>query len=743
MGLPVDLSRRQFIVRTAVVAGGLSLGFGTASAEVGHRADDVLELNPWITIAPDDTVTVQVATGEIGNGAMTQFCMTVTEELGCAWSKVRAEFASVNRNYLEKDVYLEGQGPVGYFTGGSTMAAKMRPLLQAGASARERLKLAAAQRWNVPAAQISVKDGVLTHAPSGRTLRFGEVAAEAATVTLAAEPALKPESEWTFLGKATPSKLNNRDIVTGKSIFGLDVRQPGMLYAALKQAPEQGARLKSYDFEAIRKMPGVHSVVVVDPAEPRHSPPVAWPLPPYANEAQPAVAVVADHYWQARTALEALPIEWEAPASSAWKTTAQYEAAARKACEAPGEVMKHKGDVDAALAKAATVVRADYLTPFCEHAPIEPLNGTALVTADRVDLWHPTQHAKQAMGVAMEETGLSPEQIFVHPTFTGGAFGRRVLGDDSRMVLAVAKKVPGRPVHVIWSREEATRHGRYRAMGATRMTAALDASGMLTALHSRSSVLGYPGGPQSMFLYLAGVPNLQIERTIIQAPQRTGPYRGPGYNFHAFFVESFIDECAAAAHIDPVAYRLKLLESWPDKGWTKCLNEVAKQSGWGKPLPKGQGRGVAINNWRMEGKAPREGTTVACVAHVEVSKAGVLKIHQIDVAFDCGRTLNADAVQAMFEGGSIFGLNMSLHEGLAIKDGVIQQSNFHDYTVVRMAEIPPIRIHRGGLSGDDRISGAGEAPAGPIGPAIANAIFAATGKRIRRTPILAEDLSWA
>ena len=745
MGAPTDLSRRRFIVQTAVVAGGLSLGVSAAGAGVKtsrSAAAPPPELNPWITIAPDDTVTVRVATAEIGNGAMTQFCMTVTEELGCAWSQVRAEIASVNRNFREKDLYVADQGTKGFFTAGSTWPGKVRLLLQAGASARERLKLAAAHRWNAPVGEITVKDGVLTHAPSRRTLRFGEVAAEAAGVTLAQEPALKPESEWTFLGKATPGKLNTRAIVTGKAVYGLDVRQPGMLYAALKQAPEQGARLKSYDFEAIRNMPGVHSVVVVDPAEPRHTPPYAWPLAPFANEAQPAIAVVADHYWQARTALDALPVEWEPPASTAWKTTAQYEAAARKACEAPTDVIKQTGDVQAAMAKAATVVEADYLTPFCEHAPIEPLNGTALVTADRVDLWHPTQQAKQAMTVAIEETGLAPEQIYVHPTFVGGAFGRRVLGDDVRMVVAVAKKTPGRPVHVVWSREEMTRHGRYRPMSATRMTAALDASGMPTALHSRSAVLGYPGGPVSMFLYLAGVPNQLIERTVVASPQRTGPYRGPGYNFNAFFVESFVDECAAAARIDPVAYRLKLLESWTDPGWTKCLNEVARQSGWGAPLPKGQGRGVAINNWRMEGKKPREGATVACVAHVEVSQAGALKVHQLDLAFDCGKAMNARAVEAMLEGGSLFGLNMSLNEGLTIAQGVVQQSNYHNYRMLRMADAPPVRIHWGGMSGADRFAGMGETPVGPIGPAVANAIFAATGKRIRRTPFLKQDLSW-
>ncbi|HEY0802397.1 MAG TPA: molybdopterin cofactor-binding domain-containing protein, partial [Steroidobacteraceae bacterium] len=368
---------------------------------------------------------------------------------------------------------------------------------------------------------------------------------------------------------------------------------------------------------------------------------------------------------------------------------------------------------------------------------------TALVEKDRVELWHPTQHSQMAFMVAADESGVPPEKVHFHQTYVGGGFGRRVFCDDVRMVVAVAKQFPGRPVHVIWSREEATRQGRYRAMMAAKLKASLGSDGMPTAFSARAS-----GGPGFSVSGLADtalvgvIPNVQVDSEVVPFHIKTGPYRGPGYNSNAFMIETFLDECAHAAGIDPLEYRLKLYGKWADIGWTKCLNEVKEKSGWGQPLPKGQGRGVAVANWGMKGKADA-GTTVATVAKVEVTKDGKLKILQLDVAFDTGRIMNADAVRVELEGGTLFGLNMTLNEELTIKNSQVVEGNFDTYPMLRMANAPRvIGVHFGGLSDNPRYNEIGEPPAGSIGPAVGNAIFAATGKRIRSTPFRKQDLRW-
>ncbi|MET0659039.1 MAG: molybdopterin cofactor-binding domain-containing protein [Steroidobacteraceae bacterium] len=753
MSASTVIGRREFIISSLAVGGGMAIGISLpvlSEGVVAPRAGTAspggreTELSAWITIAPDDIVTVRVATPEVGNGVMTQGALTVAEELQCDWSKVRAEFAPPNRNYREQGVYSSNVGPLAYFSGRSTGAERTQLLLQVGASARERLKAAAARRWEASVANIEARNSVLTHTPSGRTLRYGEVAGEAATINLPREPKLKPQERWTLLGKRTPTKLNNQAIVTGSAVFGIDVRLPGMLYAALLQSPVHGGKLKHYDFEAIRSMPGVRGIAVVDPSEPRKA---LQELPPFAeNDAQSAIAVVADHYWQARKALEALPVEWDPGSGAQWKTTEQAYAAALAAVDGKErKIEKRSGDAERALAAATKVVDATYLTPLCEHAAMEPLNGTALVTPERVDVWHPSQHSHQAFLTAAHECGIDPVKVFFHQTFVGGGFGRRIYGNDVRMVVAVAKKFPGRPVHVIWSREETTRQGRYRPLAVARLRAALHPdSKMPTALDVRVSDAGFGfrgliDGP-----YVNGevITNVQIESMRLPLHILTGPYRGPGYNSYAFMLESFIDECAHAAGIDALEYRLQMVERWPDPSWKGCLQELAKQAQWDKPLPRGQGRGIAISNWGMEGK-PSAGTTIAAIASVEVSRGGELRILQLDLAFDTGKVMNRDAVLAQLQGGAVFGLNMALNEELHIQDGAIVEGNFDQYRMLRIGDMPrAINVHFGALSGADRFSEVGEAPVGVVGPAVANAIFNATGKRIRSMPFVKHDLSW-
>lgn len=758
MGKIQDLDRRRFLITASAVGGGLAIGFSSAPGEAVTGAAPLAgpwgggpltgaEFTPWLMIAPDNTVTVRVASPETGNGVMTQAAMTIAEELACDWSKVQVEYAPPARNYKEGGIYSKPVGPLAYFSGRSTSDERIKLGLQVGASARVRLQTAAASRWKVPVADVEAANGVLTHKATGRSLTFGDVAAEAAKVKLAAEPALKPQSAWTLLGKTSPGKLNNPAIVDGSAVYGMDVRLPNMLYAALKQSPVQGGKLKSYDAEAIKNMPGVVAVVVVDPSEARGS--LGNKLPfgavsAAASAAQSAVAVVAEHYWQARRALDALPVTWDDGAGGQWKTTAQvYDAALKALDRSDGKVVKSIGDA-AVLDRQPTVVEGTYRTPYSEHACMEPLNGTALVTADSVEVWHPTQHPEQAFWIAADEAGVAPEQVVMHATYVGGAFGRRIYGNDLRMVVAVAKKVPGRPVHVIWSREETTRQGRYRHMVAAKLRAGLDQTGKLQALSSRlvsTEGLSLTGHADTAYAN-SQIPNVRIEQQNLPLHLMTGPYRGPGYNALAFVTETFIDECAVAAGADPLEYRLKLLAGYVDPGWALCLKEAASKAGWGKSLPKGVGQGIAVSNWGSGGK-PQAGTTVCTVATVEVTKAGALRVLELDIAFDTGRILNRDAVHTEIEGGAVFGLNMSLHEEINIANGRVVEDNYDQYLMLRGGDMPKINVHFGALSGHERFGEVGEPPVGTVGPAIGNAIYRATGKRIRTMPFSKLDLSWA
>jgi isoquinoline 1-oxidoreductase beta subunit len=748
-----ELSRRQFIVSALAAGGALVLGFSEQRANAAEPQvipwdkpdlNGSLEFTPWLSIAPDDTVSVRVTTPDIGNGVLTQAAAFVMEELGCSWDKIRPEYASTNRDYLNGQVYSKVAGIIGYFSGRSTGPERMKTYMQVAASARERLKVAAAQQWGVKPEEILAQEGRLTHAVSGRSMRFGEALQRAAKVKLNQEPAPKDRSQWTFLGKKSPSKVQIPEIVNGAAVYGMDIRLPNMVYAALRQSPVQGGKLKSFDADTVKHLPGVLAVVSVRPEENKASD-IKTPFPIGVSRGAHGVAIIAEHYWQARTALDALQVQWDDGPGAQWKSTEQMYQALLQAVEtASGKAEKSVGDAAGTIKGSAKIVEATYHTPYCEQAPMEPLNGTALVERDRLEVWHPTQHSQMAFLVAADEAGMAPEKVHFHQTYVGGGFGRRVFCDDVRMVVAVAKQFPGRPVHVIWSREEATRQGRYRSMMASKLKASLGTDGMPTGLIAR--VAGGPGFSVSGLAdtaLMGAIPNVQVDSQVVPFHILSGPYRGPGYNSNAFMLETFIDECAHAAAIDPLEYRIKLYGKWADVGWVKCLEEVKTKSGWGEPLLKGQGRGVAVANWGMHG-AVNAGTTVATVAKVEVSKAGKLKILQLDVAFDTGRIMNADAVRVELEGGTLFGLNMTLNEELTIKNGRVVEGNFDTYPMLRMAQTPrSIGVHFGGLSDNPRYNEIGEPPAGSVGPAVGNAIFAATGKRLRATPFRKQDLRWA
>jgi isoquinoline 1-oxidoreductase subunit beta len=757
MEIQTALSRRELLVKTAALGGGMAISLALPSlaqavatqSKPGSKAlaNGAVELGPWIVIGADDSVIVRTSAPESGNGAMTQIVMTVTEELHCDWQKVRVECISPTRVVREKITFPPLNGLIDTFAGRSTTPQRMQAFLQLGASARERLKTAAAQTWNVPVAEIEAKNSTLIHKPSQRSLRFGDVASRAATTQLKSEPALKPQTEWTLLGKTSLPKLNNALVANGSAIYGMDVRLPEMLYAALMQSPVHGGKLKRYDFDVIKGMPGVRGIAVVDPDEPRKL--LKKPISEGADRAQSAIAVVADHYWQARQALDKLPIEWDDGPGAQWKTTEQVNEHVLARLQRPGEkVLSNEGDTLKALEQGSRVIEATYLTPHCDQMVMEPLNGVACINKNRVEIWHGAAISMQSHLVAAEEAGVPAENVEFHQTLVGGSFGRRLYGDDIRMVVAIAKKFPGRPVKVIWSREETTRQGRYRHLTAGRFRAALDENGMPKALHTHISRPGYGLGGLDNAPYFNGgtISNTRIETSDVPLHIHWAAFRAPSYNSYIFFVESFIDECAAAAGIDPVEYRLRLLAKWPDAGWKKCLQEVATRSGWGKKLPRGQAQGVAISNWGSWAAKDKlhAGTTVATVAHVDVTREGALKVLQLDLAFDCGRMLNPDAVIAQMEGGTVFGLNLSLNEELNIQNGRIVEGNFDQYPMLHMADVPRvINVHFGGLSGHDRFSEVGEPPVGPVSAAIANAIYRATGKRVRSMPFRKHDLRWS
>jgi isoquinoline 1-oxidoreductase beta subunit len=732
------LTRREFLVATSLIGGGMALAIVPRSADAAAAPS---ELTPWLTIGPDDVITVRTPGPEAGTGNTTQAAIYVAEELACDWTKVRVEPISFHRNVREGDLYLGATGIWSTFAGGGASGDVRKTLLQAGASARERLRAAAAAQWKVPAREIEARAGVMIHARSKREARYGELAARAATIKLPREPAPKPKEQWTLLDKQTLPMVHARAVVNGSSVYGIDVRVPGMLYAALLQCPVHGGRLKSYDFDAIKSMPGVRGIAVVDPDEPRrnYQKPAHWAK----TDAQAGIAVVAEHYWQARKALEKLPVTWELGAGEQVKTTQQLYDTLRERLQKPGDqLLSDVGDAPRVVkAAGADAIDVTYHTPFSEHCTMEPLNGTACVTADRVDLWHPTALVVQALIIAAEETGVPRENIHHHQPLVGGSFGRRVGCDDVRMVVAVARKFPGTPIHVIWSREETFRQGKFRDVQAVRLRAALGADGLPEAFISDNagSKTVMFGMTDAAYVKAGAIPNLRFEASAVEQHVLTGQYRGPGYNSHCFFIESFIDECAARAEIDPLEYRLKLLAKWPDAGWRRCLEVAAKHAGWGTPLQEGHGRGIAIGNFGGGGE-PHAGCTVAAVAHVEVTADNELEIHALDLAFDCGRVLNQDAVLAQLQGSAIFGLNMALNEELTLENGRIVEGNFDSYPMLRLADIPKINVHLDALSGHERYANVGEPGVGVIGPAIANAVFAATGTRLRAMPFRTQKL---
>jgi isoquinoline 1-oxidoreductase beta subunit len=722
-----QLTRRHFIVAGATAAGGFMIGIGglphrAQAADVAAQPwnDDNAyapnEIDAWIAIDPDDSILIRYQRSEMGQGSMTALPMIIAEELQCDWSKVRIEYASPNRNLRENKVY----GAM-FSNGSRSVRGSQKMLQQVGASARERLIAAAAARWDVPASECSAAASAVTHKPSGRSLRFGELAADAAKVALAKEPAIKTPDQYTFIGKPMP-RIDVVRKVDGSAKFGIDAQVPGMVFAAINACPVPGGKLKSVDDSVLAGAPGIIQVVKLDRA----------------------VAVVAtDSYWRAKRALSRLQPEWDV--GDAGKVDSeQLSKDFHAALSEPMQSARNDGDVDKAMPGAAKTFEAVYETPYLSHSPMEPMNATVHLQPDRLDVWVGTQDAAEALEAAAHASGLKPEQVYVHNAFVGGGFGRRDANDEVRQAIAIAKAVQ-RPVKLIWTREEDTRQDKFRPHAVVAFKAGVGSDGMPVAWSMRvvtSSIWAsvgrsLPGNFKVEPQATAGladngynVPNMRVEALIKNTHLPVWFWRAPGANQHVFAIESFLDEMAAAGGLDPYQMRRKLLQGKPD--WLKVLDTAAEKGDWGKPLPKGSGRGIAIC----------EDTDSLCaqVAQVTVSPAGKVKVDRVTVALDTRYMVNPLTIAEQAEGSVIYGLSAALYGKITIKNGAAEQGNFDTYPMVRLAQAPKIDVHLV-PSGGPKWGGAGEPATPPIAAAVANAIFAATGKRIRSLPIIDHDLS--
>ena len=711
----MNVNRRGFLKASVALGGAFSLEFSFPLAAMPARGMPAPEVNAWVVIHPDDRVVVRIARSEMGQGTYTALAQLVAEELDCDWAKVSSEFASPNEHIRRQRIW----GSMS--TGGSQgVRGSQDYVRKAGAAARVMLVNAAAARWKVPAAECTVDRGVITHASSKRTLRYGEVATEAAKLKPPQDVALRDPKDWKIAGKAM-HRFDIPDKVMGKPVFGVDVALPGMLHASIAQCPVFGGTLKSVDESVAGKMRGVKKVV-------RES---------------DFVAVVADSWWRADQALQALKIEWDAGANGN-ASTASIMAMLREGLADPNLPQARKvGDADTALAGAAKVIEAEYSSPYLNHATMEPQTCTAWLKPEGfLEVWTSTQNGEASMTAAAETSGLPLEKVEVHKMMLGGGFGRRGPQDYVVQGVKIAMAMAGTPVKMMWSREEDMQHGFYRPASVVRMKAGLDAAGNLIALHTRIAcpsilkvlmpqALGANGIDFTAVRTLSdmpyAVPHQQVDYAMRNGHVPVGFWRAPGQQ-NAYYRECFIDELAIAAGKDPLAYRLAMLK--PGDKNRLVLESAAKAAGWGDALQPGVHRGLAV--------ADGFGSYAAMVAEVSVSAKGEVKVQRIVVAIDSGYVVNPDTCCAQAESNVAYGLGSILYQENTVKNGRIVESNFRDFPLPQMSEMPKVEtvlVPTGGFWG-----GHGEPAILPLTPAVCNAIFAATGKRIRSLPLKHHDL---
>jgi isoquinoline 1-oxidoreductase beta subunit len=718
------VDRRSFVVGTAAAGAGLSLGMSLPFSEA--HAQGTPELNAWVVVRPDDTVVVRFVRSEMGQGSLTGLCQLVAEELECDWSKVTWEYVDPRQNITRKRIY-------GAFnsTGSRAIRESHDYVRRGGAAARQMLIQAAADEWKVAASECTAANSFITHTPSGRKTSFGKVVSAAVKVTPPDPKSikLKDPKDWKIAGKPV-KRLDTRDKLTGAQKYSVDTQMPGLLNAAIKACPVRGGKIVSFDATKVRGMKGVKNVVQVGDT---------------------AVAVVADTWWHAKTALDALPVVWnEGPGAKV--SSATIAAMLKEGLEAETPLVGNKaGDINAALAGAAKKVEAVYAYPYQNHATMEPLNATARYTADKCEVWTSTQNAEGVLAAAREASGLSFDKVEVTVVTAGGGFGRRARTDYVTQAVQIAKQMPGTPIKLLWSREEDMTQGTYHPITQCKLTAALDANNNVTGLRVRisgQSILAgiaparlqngrdpatfqgmYPGGAEGAFGY--DIPNVLVDHAMRNPHIMPGFWRGVNNNQNAIYLECFIDEVAHSVGQDPLAFRRKMMTKHPKH--LAVLNAAAERAEYGKPLPKGVFRGIA--------QQMGYGSYVAAVAEVSVSSDGLLTIHRIVGATDCGHVANPALVERQIAGSFVFGLSAILYGGCTVKDGRIEQTNFHNYNSMRMAAMPKVEsvlVPSGGFWG-----GVGEPTIFVAAPAVLNAIFAATGKRIGTVPLRYQGLRLA
>lgn len=725
---PLRLSRRRFLASGA--SAGLIVGFhipfaGTAATQGAASP----EINAWVVVRPDDTVVIRIARSEMGQGSLTGLAQLVAEELECNWAKVTTEYPTPGQNLARNRAWGN------FSTGGSRGIRESHDYVRkGGATARMMLVQAAADEWKVPAAECTAASSVITHTPSGRKTTYGKVTIAAAKVAPPTEVKLKDPKDWKLVGKRL-ARLDTLDKVTGKQVYGADLKLPGMLNAAIKDCPVFGGKVKSFNAAAIEKHPGVKKVLAVGDS---------------------AVAVVADTWWRAKTALDALPIEWD-NGPNASNSSAGVAQMLKAGLDAPdAAVGNQNGDAKAALASAARRIEAVYSYPHQNHATMEPMNATARWTPEHCEVWTPTQNGEAALAATSEAAGLPAGKCEVYKIHLGGGFGRRgAVHDWVRQAVDIAKQMPGVPVKLLWSREEDMLHGRYHPVTQCKLQAGLDAQGNVTALHMRisgQSILAgvapqnvrngldpvqFQGlnapGPEASIGY--SFPNLLIDHAMRNPSVPPGFWRGVNLNQNTIYLESFIDEIAVATRQDPLALRRKLMTNHPKH--LAVLNAVADRVKWNVPPPDVGGQKV----YRGLAQTMGFGSYVAACAEVSVSSDGVLKVHRIVAATDPGYAVNPQQIEAQVEGSFAYGLSAALFGECTQKDGRMEQDNFSTYPVVQMQHMPAVEtiiVASGGFWG-----GVGEPTIAVAAPAVLNAVYAATGKRIRDLPLKNHDLKKA
>jgi isoquinoline 1-oxidoreductase beta subunit len=711
-----SLNRRNFLVAGAAATGGFSLAFSFPYAPA--MAAEVQEINAWVVIHPDDKVVIRIARSEMGQGTLTGLAQMVSEELECDWSKVTTEYPTPGENVRRNRIWKN------YSTGGSRgIRESQQYVREGGAIARTMLIAAAAAEWNVPAAECTAANSVVTHS-SGKKLGYGHLAAAAAKLDPPKEVTLKDPKDWKVIGKPI-HRLDTMDKLTGKQMYGIDVKLPGMLTATVKSCPVNGGKLKSFDAAKVEKMPGVRKVVSVD-----------------GN----AVVVIADTYWQAHLALEALPVEWDVGKSGNVQQD-NITAMLKEGLTATEAYVGNKaGDAAGAIAGAAKKVEATYAYPYQSHACMEPMNATVLFTPDKCEVWCGTQNGEAALAAASEAAELPVAKCDVYKQMLGGGFGRRGRADYVRQAVLVAKQMPGTPIKLVWSREEDMQHDNYHPTTMCKMTGGLDKDGNLVGLHVRlsgQSILAslapqslqngmdpatfqgfMQSGPEAAYGY--NVPNLLIDHAMRNPHLTAGFWRGVNTNQNAVYMESFMDELAEAAGQDPLAFRLKLLKP----KYAAVLKAACDRAGYGKKLEDGHFHGIA--------QVMGYGSYVAAVAEVSVSKDGTLKVHKITAATDPGYTVNPWLIERQVAGSFVYGLSAALYGEITVKNGVVEQTNFDSYNVMRIDEMPEVEtvlVPSGGFWG-----GVGEPTIAVAAPAVLNAIYKATGKRVRTLPVSNNEL---